>query len=215
MPFNLPLRGNSASGPRRVYRQPAMLAPGIVLSLVCIAFLVVALVDSGLSKAGPILWPIAGLLLIWVVFLRPCVALTQAGFVMRNLVRDVSGGWPAIDLVEQRWNLKIFGANGKGHGSWAITSQRPRRINRRTGIHGGPGLGDIDSDNPTASVMAPRPGSAAGVAAAIRAGQADYADAVKRDPSVRARDELAVEPAWPAIGAVVLAIICIVTAVVA
>lgn len=192
-----------------------MLVPGIILAVACGVFLVLIVVDSGFGKPAEFLWPLAGLLLIWIVFLRPCVELTQAGVVIRNLVRDVRAGWPAIDLVEQRWNLKVYDANGKGYGSWAITSQRPRRVNRRTGIHAGPGFGEIDPHNPTASVMAPRPGSAAGVAAAIRDGQLDYADAVRRDPSVQAADTLHVEPAWPAIGALALAVACVVVAVVA
>lgn len=192
-----------------------MLVPGVILALACVVAIVLIIVQSGFAEPTHLLWPIAGLLLIWVVFARPCVLLTQAGVEMRNLVRDVRVGWPAIDLVEQRWNLKIFDVHGKGNGSWAITSQRPRRVNRRTGIHAGPGLGEVDMDDPTGSVMGARPGSAAAVAAAIRTGQEDYARAVERDPSVRAKDEYVVVPAWPAIGAVVLAVVCVVMAVTA
>ncbi|GAB3499660.1 hypothetical protein [Flexivirga sp.] len=213
MPFTLPRRSTAASGPRRTYRQPAMLAPGIVLAVACAAFVVLILLDSGLSKPAQLLWPLAGLLLIWVVFLRPCLQLTQAGVVMRNLVRDVRGGWPAIDLIEQRWNLKVYDAHGKGYGSWAITAQRPRRVNTRRGLHSGPGMGKIDLENPTASVMEARPGSAAGVAAAIRTGQEDYTRAVQHDPSLQAQDELVASPAWPAIAALALAVIFVLVAV--
>ena len=66
-----------------------------------------------------------------------------------------------------------------------------------------------------ADVMEARPGSAAGVAEQIRAGQADYVGAVQRDPSVRAKEEFAVVPAWPAIGALVLAVIFVVLVIVA
>ncbi|GGB38420.1 hypothetical protein GCM10011492_31470 [Flexivirga endophytica] len=192
-----------------------MLVPGIILAVACVVFFVLIIVDSGFSKPQQFCWPLAGLLLIWIVFLRPCVQLSQAGVVMRNLVRDVRAGWPALDLVEQRWNLKIYNAAGKGYGSWAITSQRPRRVNRRTGMHAGPGIGEIDLEDPTGSVMGARPGSAAGVAAAIRTGQEDYEGAVGRDPSVRAKDEFVVEPAWAPIAALVLAVILVVVALVA
>lgn len=213
MPFNLPWPNASRSGPRRTFRQPAILVPGTILAIACVALLVLIVVDSGLSHPTHLLWPLAGLLVIWVVFLRPCVRMTQAGVVMQNLVRDVRAGWPAIDLIEQRWNLRLFDAKGKGYGSWAITSQRPRRINRRGGIHAGTGMGELDPKNPTASVMGTRPGSAAGVASAIRAGQLDYADAVQRDPSVRAEDAFVVRPSWPAIGALVLAVVFVIVAI--
>lgn len=213
MPFNLSPRGKSASGPRRTFRQPGMLIPGVVIGVACVGLIVLILVDSGLDQPAQLLWPLAGLLVMWTIFLRPCAEVTQAGVVLRNLVRDVHAGWPAIDLVEQRWNLKLYDAEGKGYGSWAITAQRPRRANRRSGLNARLGSADLDPDKPLESVMEARPGSAAGVAVAISAGQRDYDDAVKRDPSVRAADKIVVAPAWPAIGAIVVAIVCIVTAI--
>lgn len=193
-----------------------MLVPGVVLALICVGFLVAIVLDGGGTGPGRILWPIAGLLVVWVIFLRPCVQLTQAGVVMRNLVRDVRFGWPAIDLIEQRWNLKIFDEHGKGYGSWAITSQRPRRAQRgRGGLMAGPGLGPIDVQDPTKSVMSNRPGSAASVASAIRAGQLDYSAAATRDASYTAKDEVVVRPAGPAITALVLAAVLVIVAILA
>lgn len=213
MPFNLPRLGATASGPRRTYRQPAMLVPGIVLLLICVGFLAAIAIDGGMSGPGQVLWPVAGALVVWVIFLRPCVQLTQQGVVMRNLVRDVRFGWPAIDLIEQRWNLKIFDEHGKGYGSWAITSQRPSRSVARGGLKAGPGLGPIDPQNPS-SVMKARPGSAASVASAIRIGQLDYSAATERDASYEANDEIVAGPAWPAIIALVVAAACVVIAVI-
>jgi hypothetical protein len=139
--------------------------------------------------------------------------------VLRNIVRDVRCGWPSIDLVEQRWNLKVYDARGKGAGSWAITAQRPRRAGRRGSGMGslfGGGIGSRRIEPEDAiEIMEARPGSAAGVAEQIRAGQADYASAVQRDPSVQAKEEFVIVPAWPAIGALVLAIIFVVLAVIA
>lgn len=221
MPFNPLGRSASASGPRRTYRQPAMLVPGIVLAVICVGFIVLIAVENGGSRLGEYLWPIAGLLVVWIIFLRPCVQLTQAGVVMRNLLRDVRFGWPAVDLIEQRWNLKIFDENGKGYGSWAITAQRPKRAARTSAIKSGPsllrmgpGLGPVDEKNPT-SVMKVRPGSAAAVASAIRDGQLDYAAATKRDASYLANDEVVAHPAWPAVTALVLAVLCVVVAILA
>lgn len=71
---------------------------------------------------------------------------------------------------------------------------------------------DIEPEDPT-KILQPRPGSAAGVAEQIRAGQLDYADAVKRDPTMQAEEEFAVMPAWPAIGALVLAVLFVVVAI--
>lgn len=192
-----------------------MLAPGIVLAVTCVVF--VLLVLFGSSSRVDLLWPLAGLLGVWVIFLRPCVQMTQAGVVMRNIVRDVRCGWPSIDLIEQRWNLKVYDAHGNGFGSWAITAQRPRRTGRRGGgvgsvLGGRLGPRDIEPEDPT-KILQPRPGSAAGVAEQIRAGQLDYADAVKRDPTMQAEEEFAVMPAWPAIGALVLAVLFVVVAI--
>lgn len=196
-----------------------MLVPGVVLAVICVGFLVLIAVENGFDHPQEFLWPIAGLLVIWIIFVRPCVQLTQAGVVMRNLVRDVHFGWPAIDLVEQRWNLKIFDEHGKGYGSWAITSQRPKRAARTSALKSGPnflrmgpGLGPIDENNPN-SVMKVRSGSAAAVAGAIRDGQLDYAGATARDASYIANDEVAAVPAWPAIIALLAAVVCVVVAV--
>jgi len=198
-----------------------MLVPGVVLAVICVGFIVLIALENGFDHPQEFLWPIAGLLVIWIIFVRPCVILTQAGVVMRNLVRDVRFGWPAIDLIEQRWNLKIFDEHGKGYGSWAITSQRPKRAARTSGIKSGPsflrmgpGLGPIDENNPN-SVMKVRSGSAAAVAGAIRDGQLDYASATARDASYTANDEVVAAPAWPAIIALVVAVVCVVVAVVA
>lgn len=198
-----------------------MLVPGIVLGAICVIFLAAIIIDGGVSGPGQILWPLAGCLIVWVVFLRPCVRLTQSGVTLVNLVRDVRFGWPAVDLIEQRWNLKLYDEHGKGYGSWAITAQRPRRTPRRSGSGGalgglgglGPGLGPIDPEDPGA-VMQSRPGSAATVGSAIRDGQLDYAGAAARDASYEAEDQVTVGPAWPAIGALALAVVCIVVSIV-
>jgi len=194
-----------------------MLAPGIILAVACVVFILLVLFGSGFDHPAQLLWPLAGLLVVWVIFLRPCVQMTQAGVVLRNIVRDVRCGWPSVDLIEQRWNLKVYDAQGKGFGSWAITAQRPRRAGRRGGMGSmlGAGFGSrrIEPEN-LAEVMEARPESAAGVAEQIRAAQLDYAGAVERDPSVRAKEEFAAVPAWPAIGALVLAVIFVVLAIV-
>lgn len=195
-----------------------MLVPGVILAAACVVFILLVLFGSGLDHPAQLLWPLAGLLVVWVIFLRPCVQLTQAGVVMRNIVRDVRCGWPSIDLIEQRWNLKVYDAQGKGHGSWAVTAQRPRRTGRRGGgmvsmLGGGLGPRSVEPEDPT-KVLQPRPGSAAGVAEQIRAAQVDYAGAVQRDPSVRAKEEFVAVPAWPAILALVVAVIFVVVAVV-
>lgn len=196
-----------------------MLAPGIVLAVACVVFLLLILFGEGWDHPTNLLWPLAGLLLVWVIFLRPCVRMTQAGVLLCNIVRDVRCSWPSIDLIEQRWNLKVYDAKGNGYGSWAITAQRPRRTSRRGGGMGsmlGAGLGSrrVEVDDP-ANVMEARPGSAAGVAEQIRAGQLDYAGAVQRDPSVRAEEEFVAVPAWPAITALVVAVVFVVVAIIA
>ncbi|RNI22154.1 PH domain-containing protein [Flexivirga caeni] len=211
MQFTLPGRGSAQSSPRRTYRQPAMLVPGVLLTVLGVVAVVIVLFDGG-SSLRDVLWPIAELLVVWVIFLRPCVRLTQAGVELRNLVRDVRFGWPAIDLIEQRWNLKLVDEHGHAYGSWAIAAQRPRRAVARSGWRPGAGRGTVDPVDP-ADVMRTRPGSAAGVASAIRDAQLDYASATARDASYLANDEIVAGPAWGPIAALVLAVICVVVSV--
>ncbi|MDN5805021.1 MAG: hypothetical protein L0H26_10640, partial [Microlunatus sp.] len=190
-----------------------------MLAAICVIFLLAILIDGGVSGPGQVLWPLAWLMVVWVVFLRPCIRLTQKGVSVENLVRDVHFGWPAVDLIEQRWNLKLYDEHGKGYGSWAITAQRPRRAPRRPTGSGlgalgalGSGIGPVDSDDPDAFMQARR-GSAARVAQAIRDGQMDYASATQRDAAYTAADTVAVRPAWPAIGALALAVLFVVISI--
>ncbi len=208
-----PFRNAPAEGsPRRTYRQPTMLVTGLVIALACAVILVMILVSDGFGQARELLWPVAGFLLVWVVFIRPCVVLDQTGVRIKNLVRDVFVGWPAVSLVEQRWNLKVYGPDDKGYGSWAIAAQRPKRpAGRGTGL----GLGAMRGTTAEPSVeFDHRPSSSAGVADAIRRGKDDYDLAIARDAVGKAPDRVVVRPAVDALIALAAAVLCILIAVV-
>ncbi|NNG40129.1 hypothetical protein HJ588_12730 [Flexivirga sp. ID2601S] len=216
MPMNPARRGAGPDeGARRTYRQPTMLITGLILTLACVVILVMILVSDGFGQARELLWPVAGLLVVWVVFIRPCVVLDQAGVRIKNLVRDVFIGWPAVSLVEQRWNLKIFTPNDEGYGSWAIAAQRPKRP-PRSGMGGmGMGLGGARATSAEPSVdFTDRPASSAGVADAIRRAKDDYEVAVAKGVADEAPATAVVRPAIDALVALAAALVCILIAVV-
>lgn len=204
------------TAPRQVYRQTGMLVSGVLLTIACLIIAVLMLVSDGLSRPRELLWPIAGLLVVWVVFVRPCVVLTQEGVLLRNLVRDVLFRWPAVELVHERWNLKVSSPDDRTYGSWAIAAQRPKRPGRGAGgftglgrIGGGGGMRTPEIESVE---FTDRPASAAGVAGAIRRGRADHDDAVARGLGLSAAAELTVRPAGDALAALVAALLCVLVA---
>lgn len=192
-----------------------MLVSGIALGLVSVLLLVGLLIADGFSTPAELLWPIGSILLVWVVFVRPCVELDQSGVTLRNLIRDVAFTWPAVDIIEQRWNLKIYTPDDDGFGSWAIASQRPqgraiRSPQRGFGLMVGgrfnvAAVSSPDGATPS-DVMVARRGSAADVAAVIDRSKNEYLAAVERQITPRQETAAHRSYATPAIAAAVLGI---------
>ncbi|MGT2424964.1 hypothetical protein [Amnibacterium kyonggiense] len=68
----------------------------------------------------------------WALFWRPSVLLEPARLRLVNPLRTVTITWPAVEDIEDRWNLVVT-AGGRRHGAWAaprtgaIASGRARR----------------------------------------------------------------------------------------
>ncbi|PWJ26094.1 hypothetical protein ATK17_2238 [Branchiibius hedensis] len=191
---------------RRVVRQGSSLAIGWGLIGVCVLLGVIFTFGHGGIDPHSACFLLAAALALWAVFVRPCLILATGGVGLHNIVRDVDLSWPVIDLIESRWNLKIFAADGRGWGSWAITTQRPTaRGAVRTGGGSGLGLGRVspeDLKDPTAS--------ASSVARTIQEAKADYERAVRQGQLARQEEQVRIRPAWPSIAALAAAVALIV-----
>ena len=209
-------RTPEATAPRQLLRQSGAMVLGIVTIAVCALILLLGLRSLHRLQPLDVTWPVAVALFAWVVFVRPCIVLTEEAVEIRNLVRDVRIPWRAVDRTESRWNLHVITTGGAGYGSWAITRQRPKtpRV-QRMGFGGLTGMSRAERRAPidTAAYLDPpdRPESAAGVATRIgeqRAAFAERPDAGADDAGAR------VQPAWWAIGALLAAVLLIVVGVV-
>ncbi|MBO1767528.1 hypothetical protein [Allobranchiibius sp. GilTou38] len=198
-----------ATDQRRLFRQSGAMVLGIVTIVICAVILVFGLWSMHRLHAVDIAWPIAVALLAWVLFVRPCVVLTEQAVVIHNLVRDVQIPWAAVESTQSRWNLKVVTTGGAGYGSWAITTQR-RRVPRAQRI--GLGMGNFRSRaerkqpiDVGAYLNGPeRAQSAAAVAASIDEMKAASAPQPTGDTGVR------VQPAWWGIAALGAAVVLIV-----
>ena len=167
--------------PRQVHRQPGVLATA-TLALVALAVLgAFALVAARWDWVAFVVGlgaVVAGL------FLRPHVRLDSGGVHLVNPVRTTHLTWPAVDLIETRWNLTIGTPDERDYGSWAIASQRARSSGGTGGVAGmspGPRLDRLAGARGGATAREPvaRSGSSAHVAGRIRAAKEDYERAVR------------------------------------
>ncbi|AKU16146.1 hypothetical protein VV02_10185 [Luteipulveratus mongoliensis] len=148
-----------------------------------------------------------------------------SGLRIHNLVRDVEMPWPHVDVVESRWNLKVFTPDDKGYSAWAISTQRPRRSG---GGAGGPlgalgALGTAGADRLTGArgestddavkiSRVERPGSAGDVADQVKAAREEYDKAVSSGAIEAQTGPVVVRPAPLAVGAVAVAVVLILIA---
>lgn len=196
----------------RTFRQPSSYRIGWLLIGVCGLLAVLFTAKSGGFEAESLEWLVAVALLIWAVMVRPSLVLSSDGIELHNVVRDVDVSWPVVDLVESRWNLKVWDEQGHSWGSWAISAQRPSGRGMRSG---GMGLmpGRPTVPEPGDSGMRNPPASAAAIAEQIRAAQEDYDRALRQGAMAPLEEQVSVRPAWPSIGAIAVAAGLIVLAI--
>lgn len=186
---------------RRVVRQrSALVAAGLGL-IACLVLLVFAVMEA--SVPWMLLLLGIGALIVSIMGL-PCVVLTGDGVEIRNIVRAVRFTWPAIDVVESRWNLKIFTPQDKGYGAWAISSQRARAQGvdhplAGAGLGPRPRRGQLDST----PMVVERPGSAGDVASQILAAKSEYDMLVARGRLPARQARVDVVPNLPGLALVV------------
>ncbi|KYH43023.1 hypothetical protein AZH51_06115 [Branchiibius sp. NY16-3462-2] len=187
-------------------RQGSSLAIGWGLIGLCVLLGVIFAFGRGGLDLESACFLAAVALILWAIFVRPCLILATGGVGLHNIVRDIDMTWPVVDLIESRWNLKIFAADGRGWGSWAITTQRPSaRGAVRTGGGSGLGLGRAapeDLKDPTAS--------ASSLARTIQEAKEDYERAVRQGHLQAQPEQVKIRPAWPSIAALVAAVVLIV-----
>lgn len=167
---------------RQVVRQQSAVVAGVLLAVIVAVFAVLAIAGG---QWDWLLGCVGVIALVVGLLIRPSVELRTDGVTMLNPLRTVHLNWPAIDLVESRWNLRITSVDDQAFTAWAVSNQRAR--NRRatpsaTGSAGGGFATRIAGLRPDPEDIQPvaRPASAAAVADRIRSGQEDYRRAVER-----------------------------------
>ncbi len=130
----------------RTLRQRGSMALGIVATVLCLGFVVAALLSGGVSLVflGVML---LGAAVGWVLFTRPSVVLTIEGVHLNNPLRRTTVPWSRVQDVSARWNLEVY-ANDRAYPAWAIAShiERPHgagllgmgALGRRADLEAGP-----------------------------------------------------------------------------
>lgn len=196
---------------RRVVRQGSSLAIGWGLIGLCVLLGVLFAFGRGGLDVESACFLIAVALILWAVFVRPSLILATSGIGLRNMVRDIDLTWPVVDLIESRWNLKVFAADGRGWGSWAITTQRPTARGAARTRGGGMGLG---MGRAAPEDLQDAPASASSVARTIQEAKDDYERAVRQGQLAAQPEQVQVRPAWPSIVALAAAVVLIIVGLV-
>lgn len=207
---------------RHVYRQTSPLVTGWAFVALAVLLIVLALRSWGDHPAPKlVVWMLFGIVVCWTVLLRPCVVLTPDGVAFRNIIRDVHLPWNQVDVIEPRWNLRIYTPDDHGYTAWAISSQAARP-SRRAGFSGlgGMGLGfggprraagtEPDESKEPAG---PRPGkrvTAATVSEDIRQALVEVQEAVEHGSLPEPTGEAVATWSWPSIAALAAAVVAVV-----
>lgn len=218
-----------AALPERVYQQLSPRVTGWFFVVMALILLALAIRSWG-SNPAPVLvvWLVLGIVLCWTVLLRPAVTLSLAGVTFRNVLRDVHLPWNQVDVIEPRWNLKVYTPQDKGYNAWAISSQahRPGAGMQTTdgGMNpmarlasfnplGAGGLGSSVADERTATSRSGKGAArvtAASVASDIMAAKAEYDEAAGAGTIEEQTGPVRTSWSWPSIAALTVAIIAVI-----
>ncbi len=167
-------RISSAPGqksPVRTFRQRGAVVTGWFL-LVVFAVVLTAITFSEGWDPSATFFVLAVMGAVYLLLVRPAVRISAAGVRLDNVLREVDITWPAVDMLEDRWNLKVVTPDGKAFASWAISAQRPKMSGGVTQTAAGSMVPTATSDVPMGQTH--RGGSAGAVAAAVEEAKVDY-----------------------------------------
>lgn len=80
----------------------------------------------------------------WVLYVRPCVILYEDAVELRNVARDVTIPYGAIDDIDTRFQLNIT-ARGRTYRAWALPAPSGGRAKRISDVREGQRPGDSPS----------------------------------------------------------------------
>lgn len=106
---------------RQAFRQWGMWMLAGCLGLVAAGVLAVSLAGWSPASAVRASWAVLAITGAYVVCVRPCLVVEEAGVTIRNIIRDVHIPWSAVDGTHVRWELVVDTPTG-GYASWAISS---------------------------------------------------------------------------------------------
>ncbi|MGO1582178.1 MAG: PH domain-containing protein [Actinomycetaceae bacterium] len=104
-----------------------------VAVLGCVACAVVAAgmaLDGGEKLVGRLAWVALAALVLWALWWRPCVRVSDGGIDVDDVLRDTHVPWPAVTGVESRWSLTVTSAEGR-YSSWAVPAGSPGGLGDR------------------------------------------------------------------------------------
>ncbi|GAA5028712.1 PH domain-containing protein [Microbacterium fluvii] len=132
--------------------QPVVFRPrgGLILAVIAIALSAVVLVFAGITGGaeGLVLWgwPIVAFAwLAWLVYIHPCVVITDGFVEIRNILRTHRVPWGDVDEVGSQYALTVRTRAGRSIRAWAAPAPSARRAmsTRREEVAHSPGDGDM------------------------------------------------------------------------
>ncbi|HET7399761.1 MAG TPA: PH domain-containing protein, partial [Intrasporangium sp.] len=159
-------RVGAPAGERRTLRPGSSVAVGAAGLAAALALLVPA------ALADPRPWSLIGsvvfgLVLLWLLVVRPSAVIADEGIRLVNPLRIVDISWPAVSEVRSRWVLEVV-ADGRRYAAWGVPAEpkRPRHGRGRPTL----GAHRVPASSPAPRVLGARlPVGAQAVAAEIEA----------------------------------------------
>lgn len=133
-------------GETHVFRTPmAQIMTIAIAAVAVVAMAYFVMVDGAreLWRSGPVVLLIV--VIVWLVFWRPRVVVSDGGITVANIARTVHVPWPLFTAVDSQWSLAVT-AGGHKISSWAIPASsgmaaRTRRPSRAETVRTWPEAG--------------------------------------------------------------------------
>ncbi|BDV31021.1 PH domain-containing protein [Microbacterium terricola] len=131
--------------------QPVTFRPrgGLILAVIAIVICALGLIGLILSEGTEGLfgwfWPIAAFAWgAWLLYINPCVTVTEGFVEIRNILRTHRVPWGDVDDVESRYALTVMTRDGRRIRAWAAPAPSARQAlaTRRDEVSRTPGEGD-------------------------------------------------------------------------
>ena len=128
-----------------VFRPRGGVVLAVLALLLCLAVLISLAITDGVAGILAWGWPVVAFgWLVWLVYVRPSVTVTDGFVEIRNILRTHRVPWGDVDSVESRFALTVRTRDGKAIRAWAAPAPGARQAltTRREEVSRVPGDGD-------------------------------------------------------------------------